>query len=759
MLAIVAFGFATGCSDDDRVTGGTVNGNGVYFPTTFNPTISLAENQSSVVVPVHRTVDATDFSMPILLVEEAGKEGFFTCDSQALFKAGSKESSVTLRFDPDAVEVGESYYCNLLLSDDTNAANYGLTSLEISIMFDPWKRLGVAYWRDDIFGNLFGHDELYPETECVAYEHMNIKGYYKIQEVYTPAFAGGMFGATAEQFAGNVNGTEAIYIDATNPDRVIMEYSETGFIVNEEYGYMVIMSDCDENGVTNSKNLFGTLKNGVIKFPAGGLFLYMPASGSLYRTNADGLTRVVLPGAVALEPAVEVDYRGIMLSPELDVTAIFDVAPNDDAAKVRWAVAEASTDVNAMVAGMLDGSVECEVLTSEAQVEYAIEEEGEFVAVFIPSTEDDAVVGTPVIVSFDYTSSGVTAKDFTAEIVVEPAAFTATYTITPNSDKILYYYWHYPKAMYEAIIAEFGAIDVYEIAGMEEVAASNGVSLQEVISAFSAKGVVEEDAQKLEPETDYVVFAYAIDANTGAAKSPVTLKEFTTTVAPTADADYEKFIGTWNITSSGMLDTKGNQGEPITFPLVVVADQPNYSYKVVGWDGDQNFTMNNVAFTANYQAADAANELPALITFSGEVLQSPLFDINPYGACAPTMMIYVNAGGAIQMTTSALGLFGFTNDAGTSGQILCNVLQGQDGSEVPVLGMGAAFYIVEGDYAGYYLTQPFSVGPYTMEKVSSDTASVKSIRTVDSRFKKLVKNCSVVARREYILSNNLVMNF
>jgi hypothetical protein len=200
MLAIVAFGFATGCSDDDRVTGGTVNGNGVYFPTTFNPTISLAENQSSVVVPVHRTVDATDFSMPILLVEEAGKEGFFTCDSKALFKAGSKESSVTLRFDPDAVEVGESYYCNLLLSDDTNAANYGLTSLEISIMFDPWKRLGIAYWRDDIFGNLFGLDELYPETECVAYEHMNIKGYYKIQEVYTPAFAGGMFGATADDF-------------------------------------------------------------------------------------------------------------------------------------------------------------------------------------------------------------------------------------------------------------------------------------------------------------------------------------------------------------------------------------------------------------------------------------------------------------------------------------------------------------------------------------------------------------------------------
>lgn len=753
MLAIVAFGFATGCSDDDRVTGGTVNGNGVYFPTTFNPTISLAENQSSVVVPVHRTVDATDFSMPILLVEEAGKEGFFTCDSQAVFKAGSKESSVTLRFDPDAVEVGESYYCNLLLSDDTNAANYGLTSLEISVMFDPWKRLGVAYWRDDIFGNLFGLDVLHPETECVAYEHMNIKGYYKIQEVYTPAFAGGMFGATAEQFAGNVNGTEAIYIDATNPDRVIMEYSETGFIVNEAYGYMVIMSDCDENGVSNSKNLFGTLKNGVIKFPAGGLFLYMPASGSLYRTNADGLTRVVLPGAVALEPAVEVDYRGIMLSPELDVTAIFDVAPNDDAAKVRWAVAEASTDVNAMVAGMLDGSVECEVLTSEAQVEYAIEEEGEFVAVFIPSTEDDAVVGTPVVVNFDYTSSGVTAKDFTAEIVVEPSERTATYTITPNSDKILYYYWHYPKATYEAIIAEFGSIDVYEIAGMEETAAYYGVSLQEVISSYSAKGVVEQAAQKLEPETDYVVFAYAIDANTGVAKSPVTLKEFTTLEASAADPDYERFIGLWNVTSTDSKDAAG----PMEFQLLIEADVTNSTYKFLGWDGVPDFVQNGISFTAGFQAADAENNMPALITFAGQILDAPVFS-TAYGNGVPALIGYFNYGGKTYYDDQGIALFGYAK-SDTEAAILCNGFELESGEQIDFIGFGCGLSLIDGSNKGAMLTYPYSVGPYTMTKVQGEGASVKSTSKFDSRYKKLVATSATLARREAILNGSSIVKF
>lgn len=755
MLAIVAFGFSTGCSDADRATGGTINGDGVYFPTTFNTMIYLEEGQSSVDVPVHRSLDGGSLTMPIILVEESGKEGFFTAASSVKFVEGSKEAVLPVNFKLSDLEVGVEYNFSLLLGDDSHAANFGLTSVEVTIILDPWNRLGVAYWRDDIFAGLFGTGAGTPETECVAYEHKSLPGYYMIKGVYTPAFAGGLFGYTADEFAGNVNGTEAIYIDATNPNKVIMEYSETGFTVNSSYGYMVLLSNCEEVGVEDADNLYGTLKKGIITFPAKGLLVYMPASGGLYTANSSGLTRVVLPGAIAIEPAVEVDYRGVMIDPDMNVSAIFDVEPNKDAAKVLWTVATADVDVEDLIAGVQDGSVEAETIQGACQVEYAVEEPGDYVAVFVPTTADNSVYGTAEVVEFDYSSTGgVTAKDFVATITVEPYANKADVTFTPNSDKILYYWDNYSKADIAEIESNGFTLEEYITSSLEYTAGQYGMSLEDVIAAFANKGTVEYTFEKLTPETEYVAFAYAIDATTGEAKSAVSKFEYSTLEQADADPEYAAFIGNWAITS-----TSSSEGTPMTFTLTIAPDVVNSTYSILGWDGCSDFSSNGVTFEAGFVPSEG--DYPAIFTISEQILEGPKFNTN-YGTAVPSLFGFFNAEGeTYYMGQDAIVMLAVMRSE-TSAQLVQNSFSFQgDPTEYTFVGLAPCLYLIDGSNAGKFLTYPYSMGTYTMTKIDSSTSAfnTKKMSLSEQRINKIVANNPTLARRQMLKDVNYVMKY
>ena len=117
------------------------------------------------------------------------------------------------------------------------------------------------------------------------------------------------------------------YVDASDPNKVYYPYQSTGLTLFADMGEWYIASQTPENfAMDESAGQYGTLKNGVITFPAQGIVLEPSEgeyAGKFFYANANGLQRIMLPGArvydysVALtksEPADGVVEIGATLS-------------------------------------------------------------------------------------------------------------------------------------------------------------------------------------------------------------------------------------------------------------------------------------------------------------------------------------------------------------------------------------------------------------------------------------------------------------
>ena len=59
--------------------------------------------------------------------------------------------------------------------------------------------------------------------------------------------------------------------------------------------------------MSESASLYGTLKDGIITFPATGIMVNFTVSGGWYGANGSGLQRIMLPGAKAYDYTLALD--------------------------------------------------------------------------------------------------------------------------------------------------------------------------------------------------------------------------------------------------------------------------------------------------------------------------------------------------------------------------------------------------------------------------------------------------------------------
>lgn len=331
-----------------------------YFPTQENATDHMLDPEDKRVVEFKaaRKLEYGAVSVP---VEVSGDAEIFDVE-EIFFDDGQTETTFKVRF--ENAEQGQKYTCTIAVTDPDFISQYGLenTDITFSVMIVKWDYLGVGKWRDDLYSDFFNVTIPYHETECEVYERADLKGYYRIDGVYTAEFLAEMATGSAANASGWVDYCfeSSIFLDATEPSKAYFPFGYLGFVAGD-YGYAIIGSDVDEVlGAGASNGYYGTMDRGVLTFPSNGLIFGLSNSGYYYANQA-GKFRFVLPGYEAFDYSVSL-YAGESENGEIPV--IFDLGA--DVKQVKYAAFEGRvTDVE-MVARIEDiksGAVQTQTLS------------------------------------------------------------------------------------------------------------------------------------------------------------------------------------------------------------------------------------------------------------------------------------------------------------------------------------------------------------------------------------------------------------
>ena len=386
--------FASSCTDDLEYTpAGQPSGQQVYFAVDLAETINLEVNSSSVTIPVSRVVTDEAASFSIFATEESG---LFTIPSTVDFAAGESTANLVITYTYSALTQDQTYSCTLTIGDTENTSPYGMTSYEFSLIApSPWTSLGEGTLTDDVITGAFSIDENQVFTVEIQ-ESDNTPGMYRIVDPYI----NNRYSLSADKTGSSSNYSCYLVIDATDPEAVTIAKQNMG-ILGTDLGDFQMESTSP-----------GTLVNGVITFPKGGIELSFTGYQSAFQANKSGLFKVVLPGASDVAaPAVTVAYKGSFIDAASNKSnAVLDFSLNETATSYKFAVVEGNIAKNEAAltetAGkIVDGSLESTEGTASGSVLYPLAVSGTFTVVAVPfNAEGDA--GAAAATAFIYSADG-----------------------------------------------------------------------------------------------------------------------------------------------------------------------------------------------------------------------------------------------------------------------------------------------------------------------------------------------------------------
>ena len=341
LIAAVA-GFVPACTDSDDFTPGPAgNGAEVFFADAVDPSkteLFLDDNENKVAVTMKR-VDATSALTVQLLSNitadgsQLGNTSLFSIPMSVTFAAGADTAVFNIDIARSQLEDGVTYQVSLLISGDENFTPYGASTITYSISAWPWEAIeannGFGKYRDDWLGPFWNLRNVEVDVEIL--EHKTEKGVYLVynmfEKVLTESFGGSL---AAIEAAGYIRYTPTdIRID-TDPatGRAIIEEQFTGcHDLEEGYGdYSIATVEV------------GSIKDGVITFPAKGLVLILEDGRGAY-ANSNGLFRLVLPGYEAADYSVSVAYTGMLVNAAGNIaSAQLEFSYGDDVTGIKYAI-------------------------------------------------------------------------------------------------------------------------------------------------------------------------------------------------------------------------------------------------------------------------------------------------------------------------------------------------------------------------------------------------------------------------------------
>ena len=361
---------------------------GVYFPTQKGTgDIHVGPNDpKTFTFQLRRTNTRGSLTVPIAI--EAEYPGIFTA-SEVVFAEDAPTADITIHF--PSIELGVKYNCTIRVSGDEYVSSYSKNAshLSFSVTCVKWNKLigdngeTTGLWRDGVFPEWFSVANPNLEQQVVIEERDDLPGYYRIFDVYGATYMTNMFNMNASSICLEQNYT---YIDATDPERVWIPTFKTGIVMSAEYGEISIASYVVENEEFDPSisSIYGTLKDGVITFPANSLQMHLAILG-WYPSNSFGLHRIILPGYRALDDAISI-YAGI--TDETDGMIPVDISMGTDirTVKLYW---EKGSLAESVIAGYADAIANGSMATNlddvkrSSKVRLSFDETGEYTLIAV----------------------------------------------------------------------------------------------------------------------------------------------------------------------------------------------------------------------------------------------------------------------------------------------------------------------------------------------------------------------------------------
>lgn len=397
LLSLVAFAISS-CTSDYDYTGAPKVANEVYFSNTQQSKIELSKSNSSFVVTLHRV--ETKGELTVLLNYTPDEGSIFSVPNHVTFADGEAEVPITITYNPEDLQYGTYNGGTISVANEDYNTTYGIGSFTFEAGATEWMDINTnkstGAFRDDAISSLLGIDP--PTFDVKIQKSVVEEGKYRILNPYK-AWAD----EYAEKNEATYDGADHYWvINATDPDYVYFEPCETG--VDLGLGAVTATSfvaNYLSQGVTLDKikaakpELFGKLEKGVITMPAKSLLLLMGDKG--YYGGTNGLFSVALPGNVIADYRVEAAYKGRFTDANDNDFAQVTMTLSNDVAKVKYALVPASSDLNATVSGIIDGSVASEEVSASGDVQVPFDETGKYVLVMVMYNANDEAVGSDVL--------------------------------------------------------------------------------------------------------------------------------------------------------------------------------------------------------------------------------------------------------------------------------------------------------------------------------------------------------------------------
>lgn len=397
LVSLVALAISS-CTSDYDYTGAPKVANEVYFSNTQQSKIELSKSNSSFVVTLHRV--ETKGELTVLLNYTPDEGSIFSVPNHVTFADGEAEAPITITYNPEDLQYGTYNGGTISVANEDYDTTYGFGSFTFEAGATEWMDINTnkstGAFRDDAISSLLGIDP--PTFDVKIQKSVVEEGKYRILNPYK-AWAD----EYAEKNEATYDGADHYWvINATDPDYVYFEPCETG--VDLGLGAVTATSfvaNYLSQGVTLDKikaakpELFGKLEKGVITMPAKSLLLIM--GDKMYYGGTNGLFSVALPGNVIADYRVEAAYKGRFTDANDNDFAQVTMTLSNDVAKVKYALVPASSDLNATVSGIIDGSVASQEVSASGDVQVPFDETGKYVLVMVMYNANDEAVGSDVL--------------------------------------------------------------------------------------------------------------------------------------------------------------------------------------------------------------------------------------------------------------------------------------------------------------------------------------------------------------------------
>jgi hypothetical protein len=419
LMAVVGVFSMTSCQHPyaDYTPGPQDTNQGVYFPGQID--FEVTAEDTYVEIPVAR--NNADGAAEISYRTEADE--IFTYGRTVAFADGETESTIKVEFDGSELVMGQKYDIKIQL-DQAEATAYAVSEYTFSVCIpEPWNSLGLGIYFDELLCyRLEDPTALQGVGTYVEFEQHAVESHrIRVVNPYGPETVAGMWGGLPNWMTF-AEGTHYIEFDVTDPNNVKIAPGENVVELVDDagnpaaYAYLTGIND----GTYDLAFLWDAkypivLKDGVIKYPVGGMYLsgfqggeYL---GDFDSANQLGYMQYYLPGVDFVNYDMTAAYAGMKVGADNQTTsAIIAFGFGGDVESFKFTVVEGNiTDATAIVEAIVAGSEEYTIYEGNTDTyEYTVPVEGTGMktVVAVPYAEGEAKVDNALVYAFYFPGLG-----------------------------------------------------------------------------------------------------------------------------------------------------------------------------------------------------------------------------------------------------------------------------------------------------------------------------------------------------------------